>query len=88
MYTDPVFYLTYGLTDPTQDVGINPGRYGLLTWFDYARDRFSVFTREEAHAIVNYLKFKLDAADTDFERESINQALHNFWEDAARPDAR
>jgi len=32
--------------------------------------------------------FNLDAADTDFERESINQALHNFWEDAARSDAR
>ena len=35
---------------------VNPRRYGAMTWHDHARCLLSVFTREEAQAIVAYLK--------------------------------
>ena len=39
---------------------VNPRRFGAMTFCDYARFRLSVFTREEAGAIVAYLEFKRD----------------------------
>jgi hypothetical protein len=87
VYTDPVFYLTYGLTNITREVEVNPKRYGTLTWFEYVSTRFSVFTPTQAAAIASYLNVKLDEDSTDFEREQIQQALRNFWEPAANPGA-
>ncbi len=85
-YTDPVFYLIYGLTDATKDIEVNPNRYGTLTWFEYVSTRFSVFSPEEALSIADYLKLKLNEADTDIERDGIVQALRNFWDDAGKID--
>jgi hypothetical protein len=87
IYTDPVFYLTYGLTDAIKEVEVNPKRYGTLTWFEYVSTRFSVFTPQQAGAVASYLKVKLDEAPTTYEREQIEQALRNFWEIAANPGA-
>ena len=85
VYTDPVFYLTYGLTDATKEVEVNPKRYGTLTWFEYVSTRFSVFTPTQAGAIASYLKVKLKDAATEFEHEQIEQALRNFWEISSNP---
>lgn len=82
---DPVFHLTHGLDDPSRSERINTRRYGDRTWFDEKRHKFAMFTREEATAIVAYLKFK---ADTDpFESERINQALRNYWSEKAGEQA-
>ena len=82
VYTDPVFYLTYGLSDATIDLKVNPRRYGAMTWFDYVSDRFAVFTPRQARAIKSYLQFKMQEGDRVCERDGIAQALTNFWEDA------
>ena len=87
VYTDPVFYLTYGLTDATREGEVNPKRYGTLTWYEYVSTRFSVFNPMQAGAIASYLRVKLEEAAIDFEREQIEQALHNYWELAANPGA-
>ena len=83
LYSDPLFHLTFGLTDKTKDVLVNPHRYGSLTWYEYESDRFSVFTAQEVDVIVAYLKVKMRQADLEYQREEIAQALRNYWEQAA-----
>jgi hypothetical protein len=96
---DPLFHLTHGFSDTTIKVPIkgreflvksgktallNPRRFGAMTWFDYSHYRLSVFTREEAGAIVVYLQYRRDATETDFEQEEINAALATYWLERAR----
>jgi hypothetical protein len=91
---DPVFHLTHGFVDlsTTMDVNgqtfirasgrtrlINPLRYGALTFFDYARQRLSVFCREEAAAILAYLEFAYEAPWHEYSREAIETAIADFW---------
>jgi hypothetical protein len=68
---------------------MNPRRYGAMTSYDYARYRLSIFTREEAGAIVAYLEFKRDADPDVIDRKAIDAALVSFWLERARtaPDA-
>lgn len=88
---DPLFHLTHGFYDTTIELPtgdrdfvlkhgrstfVNPRRYGATTFFDYARYRLSVFTREEASAIVAYLRFRRDA---DLDRAVVDAALESFW---------
>jgi hypothetical protein len=73
----PVFHLCHGLDDRSKNVLINPRRYGEKTWSEYAEDRFAMFTRTKASAVVSYLRFKWQA--DEFERASIESALRNFW---------
>jgi hypothetical protein len=96
---DPLFHLTQGFVDITVNIPIkgrefpvisgktallNPRRFGAMTWFDYARYRLSVFTREEAGAIVAYLQYRRDTAETDFEQKQINEALAAYWLERAQ----
>jgi hypothetical protein len=62
---------------------VNPRRYGAMTWYDHARFRLSVFTREEAQAIVAYLEYKRDTDSHGLNAKEINAALDNFWRDRA-----
>jgi hypothetical protein len=105
LYTaDPLFHLTHGFSDWTTEVPagdrtlaikhgksalMNPRRYGAMTSYDYARYRLSIFTREEAGAIVAYLEFKRDADPDVIDRKAIDAALESFWLERARtaPDA-
>ena len=95
---DPVFHLTNGFSDkvvknPVGDwiyektIGksafVNSRRYGAMTWHDHARCQLSVFTREEAGAIVAYLEYKRDADPHGLNAEEINAALDSFWRDRA-----
>ena len=97
MYAEPLFHLTHGFSDgeveaPTKvrtfrikfgkSQIVNPRRYGAMTSYDYARYRLSVFTREEAQAIVAYLEFKRQSAA--IEEERIDAALNGFWLERAR----
>src|ERR671928_1569019 len=100
LYTaDPLFHLTHGFSDRTTEVPagdrtlsikhgksafVNPRRYGAMTSNDYARYRLSIFTREEADAIVAYLEFQRDADPDVIDRESIDAALDSFWLERAR----
>jgi len=102
---DPLFHLTHGFSDWTTEVPagdrtlvlrhgrsafINPRRYGAMTSYDYALHRLSIFTREEATAIVAYLEFKRDCDPDVIDRESIDAALQSFWLERAQtaPPAR
>ena len=92
---DPVFHLTNGFApDKTIEVPaggrmhrrltgkstlINPRLYGAMTWHDYALQRLSVFTREEARAIVAYLEYRRDTDPHGINQEDINAALDQFW---------
>ena len=79
---DPVFQLTHGLDDATRNEKINPRRYGDRTWFEEKRHKFSMFSREEASAIVAYLKLRRDV--DGFNRSTIDQALDSYWNGRVR----
>jgi len=96
---DPLFHLTHGFSDWTTEVPagdrtlairhgrtafINPRRYGAMTSYDYARYRLSVFSREEADAIVAYLEFKRNLDPDAIDRTYIDAALRSFWLERAR----
>ena len=94
---DAVFHLASSFYDTTVQVPVgddvlekrigrsallNPRRYGSITFEDYARYRLSVFTREEAAAIVAYLEYRRSLPDA-VDREDIEAALESFWRDRA-----
>jgi hypothetical protein len=95
---DPLFHLWHGFASISTDVPvgprtfrrssggnalINPKRYGAMTWSDDARHRLSVFTREEAKAIVAYMTYKRDHGTTGLDTKHIDVALKEFWIDRA-----
>lgn len=95
-FADPVFHLTHGFHDssvevPTADgavvqaiggsVLLNPRRYGAMTFRDHARYRLSIFTREEARAIVAYLRYKRESDASGFDVPAIDAALEAYWLD-------
>ena len=100
LYTaDPMFYLTHGFSNWTTEVPagdrtltikhgksafLNPRRYGAMTSYDYARYHLSIFTREEAGAIVAYLEFKRDADPDVIDKQAIEAALDSFWLERAQ----
>jgi len=100
LYTaDPLFHLTHGFSDWTTEVPagdrtflikhgrsafLNPRRYGAMTSYDYARYRLSIFTREEASAIVAYLEYKRDSDPDVIDKQAIDTALESFWLERAR----
>jgi len=51
--------------------------------YDYARFRLSVFTREEARAIVAYLRYKRQWDTDGIHGKEIDAALESFWLDRA-----
>jgi hypothetical protein len=94
---DPLFPLTHGFSDTTIDVPagsrtfrrvigrsslINPRRYGAMTFHDRARFRLSVFTREEATTIVDYLRYRRDIEEID--TAVIDAALDSYWLERTR----
>lgn len=97
---DPVFHLTHGFaTGKTTHVPmqggvysrstgrntfVNPRRYGAMTWYDHALRKFSIFTREEAAAIVVYLEWKRDHDTCGVGRDDINTALDEYWKKRAQ----
>lgn len=95
---DPLFHLTHGFCDVKVEVPtpagvftrtsggrvlVNPRRYGAMTSYDYARYRLSVFTREEAVAIVAYLRYRREADSDGLDKGRIIAALDLFWLDKA-----
>ncbi len=95
---DPVFHLTHGFSDLSIEVPmktrtrvrrigrsalLNPRRYGAMTSYDYARYRLSVFTKEEAQAIVAYLTHRRDADPHMLNNDAIDAALNLYWRDRA-----
>jgi hypothetical protein len=95
---DPVGHLTSGFHDGAVELQagertflqtfggsslLNPYRYGAMTMEDYARYRLSIFTREEAAAIVAYLEYKHDGQEVEALRAPIVSALDRFWRERA-----
>jgi hypothetical protein len=91
---DPVLHLASNFRDDVVDLPagaqvfrkrlgllalLNPQRYGAMTFGDYARCRFSVFTREEAQAIVTYLQYRRTIDAHNLFAAAIDAALETFW---------
>ena len=96
---EPLFVLVDGFSDISvkhqtrnrvferkigKSVLLNPKRYGAMTFYDYTRWRLSVFTQEEARAIVAYLRYKRDEDSDNLYTERIDAALHLYWLDRAK----
>jgi hypothetical protein len=96
---DPLFHLSHGFfaTSTEMPIGaetfrrntggrtlVNPKRYGAMAWSDAGRHRLSVFTREEAQAIVSYMAYKRELDATGLHASRIEAALNEFWLDRAR----
>jgi hypothetical protein len=62
---------------------VNPRRYGAMTMGDHARFRLSIFSREEAGAIVSYLEYKRDREPIEALRAPIVAALDKYWRERA-----
>jgi hypothetical protein len=95
---DPLFHLTNGFADGStvdrrngrefvrrwgMSRPMNPRRYGAATTIDYLRYRLSVFTREEAAAIVEYLVWRRAQARSPLDEPFIDGALSLFWRERA-----
>jgi hypothetical protein len=91
---DPLFTLIHGFAEEEVKITINervfirrtgrsalinPRRYGGITFYDYARMRLSVFTREESRAIVDYLRYKRHSVSMQNIAQKIDSALETFW---------
>ncbi len=91
---DPLFHLWHGFATVSAEISVesktsrrvsggktlvNPNRYGAMTWSDYARYRLSVFTREEAQAIVAYMTCKREHDAMGLDTPRIDAALNEFW---------
>ena len=74
---DPAFKLTHGLCGRDRLKPVNRRRYGERTWLDEARYKFSMFNRQEAAAIVAYLR--LIQERDKFYRDEIEESLQNYW---------
>ena len=96
-YADPLFTLTSGFTEIIVEIAkkdrkflLKSGRsqllnlrlYGAMTLLDYARYRLSIFNREEAAAIVEYLEYKKNREE--MERDRIEASLNDFWRERVR----
>lgn len=92
MTADPLFGLVHGFSEFGYDapgegiahrsggsVLLNPRRYGAMTWQDASRHRLSVFCREEATVIVQYLHHRRERDQLGLDTPSINAALESFW---------
>lgn len=75
---DPVFHLTFGLTDAERLTPVNPLRYGKKTWFEATSERLDGFDPTQAAAVVAYLQFA--SARDEFHRARIEEALRNYWQ--------
>jgi hypothetical protein len=95
---DPSFHLWHGFATISAEMPVgsqkfqrhsgggtllNPKRYGAMTWIDYARHRLSVFTREEAQAIVAYMTCRRERDAMGVDKPRIDAALEAFWRDRA-----
>jgi Family of unknown function (DUF6714) len=91
---DPLFHLWHGFATVSAEVPVgsrtfprssggtrllNPKLYGAMTWSDYARHYLSVFTREEARAIVAYMTCKHENDTMGLHKPHIDAALKQFW---------
>lgn len=96
---DPLFILVHGFSDlsveyPTvnrvfvrktgKTAFVNPKRYGGMTFYDYARWRLSIFTREEARVIVAYLQYKRDSDPVHLHDAEIDAAINLYWLERAQ----
>ena len=54
-----------------------------MSWEDYARYRLSVFTREEASAIVSYITYRRDRDTLGTDKAAIDASLEKFWRSRA-----
>jgi hypothetical protein len=79
VYTDPLFYLYYGVDEATRAQPVNLPGAGATTWWQVQQEHFAGFTSQEAAAIVAYLRFRAAGDEPEFSRRSIQEALKNYW---------
>jgi hypothetical protein len=80
MYTDPLFYLYYGLDEATRGQPVHVPGVGASIWWQVQQEHFAGFTPQEAAAIVAYLRFRAAGEEEpEFSRRSVREALENYW---------
>jgi hypothetical protein len=79
IYTDPLFYLYYGVDEETRAQQVNVPGAGATTWWQVQQEHFAGFTAQEAAAIVAYLRFRAAGEEPEFSRWSVREALENYW---------
>jgi hypothetical protein len=79
VYSDPLFYLYYGVDEATRAQPVNLTGAATTTWWQVQQQHFAGFTSQEAAAIVAYLRFRAAGDEPDFSRRSIQEALKNYW---------
>ncbi|MEO0511084.1 MAG: DUF6714 family protein [Verrucomicrobiota bacterium] len=53
--------------------------FSLTDLSDWMKEKFMLFTNKEKEAVALYLEFLADDIDSEFSRESIFQALEEYW---------
>jgi hypothetical protein len=87
VYTDPLFYLYHGLDHASREKRVIVSGKNTVTWWEVQQDRFAGFTRDEAAAIVAYMRWRAsDDALTAHERQSVQEALEDYWLEKSKTD--
>jgi hypothetical protein len=97
MTADPLLGLIHGFSAMAVDLPgdgvahrsggpglLGPRRYGAITWEDASRHRLSVFCREEAAAVADYLRWRRDRDEIGLDVPRVDAALDAFWSARAR----
>jgi hypothetical protein len=79
VYTDPLFYLYFGLDEATRHRAVHVPGVGTSTWWQVQQEHFAGFTAREAAAVVAYLQWRAESEEADFARRSIREALDSYW---------
>ncbi|MFO0356278.1 MAG: DUF6714 family protein [Sphingobacteriaceae bacterium] len=74
-FNDPSIRLCWPLTPQSENVKIAK-TFGNGTIGDRAKKCFDSLTKEQTHAIVSYLQWRLSQDENNY---TIKQALHNYW---------
>lgn len=77
---EPMFHLTHGFDNLSRDECPDPR--SRATWKDYAEQRWSHLTCEQARAIVHYLEWRVEKDGLQMTYDS-SEALSAFWYDRA-----
>jgi hypothetical protein len=80
VYTDPLFYLYFGLDEATRRRPAGMARGAVRTWWEVQQEHFAPMSVTEAAAVVAYLRWKAGTGTLhEHERRSVSEALRSYW---------
>jgi hypothetical protein len=80
VYTDPLFYLYFGLDEATRRRPAGTAGGPALTWWEAQQEHLAPMSAAEAAAVVAYLRWKVAKGTLhEHERRSVAEALRSYW---------